>query len=85
MREAALQQLWMLPMIQVKLEMFWLSGMEREELYHAVMITDVVTDEGWERNWLSCLLLIQPIQKDYQSSAYGYTYQVLIKILGGIN
>lgn len=56
-------------------------GYGEEELYHAVMITDVVTDEdGNVIDYLVCSNTAN--QKDYPISAYGYTYQVLIKILG---
>ena len=55
-------------------------GYGEEELYHAVMITDVVTDEdGNVIDYLVCSNTAN--QKNYPISAYGYTYQVLIKIL----
>ena len=45
------------------------------------MITDVVTDEdGNVIDYLVCSNTAN--QKNYPISAYGYTYQVLIKILG---
>ena len=54
-------------------------GYDEENLYHAVIITDVVTDE--EGNVVDYLVHSNTAnQESFPASAYGYTYQVLVKI-----
>lgn len=56
-------------------------GYDEENLYHAVIITDVVTDE--EGNVVDYLVHSNTAnQESFPVSAYGYTYQVLVKICG---
>lgn len=56
-------------------------GYDEENLYHAVIITDVVTDE--EGNVVDYLVHSNTAnQESFPASAYGYTYQVLVKICG---
>ena len=56
-------------------------GYDEEKLYHAVIITDVVTDE--EGNVVDYLVHSNTAnQESFPVSAYGYTYQVLVKICG---
>lgn len=58
-----------------------LLGFNEENFYHAVIITDVITDE--DGRVIDYLIHSNTInEEDYPVSAYGYTCQLLVKICG---
>lgn len=58
-----------------------LLGFDEENCYHAVIITDVITDENGEV--IDYLIHSNTINEEsYPVSAYGYTYHILVKICG---
>lgn len=58
-----------------------LLGFNEENFYHAVIITDVITDEDGQV--IDYLIHSNTInEENYPVSAYGYTCQLLVKICG---